>query len=422
MKSTTLDIVDIANLSLSEHIRPGDWITWGQGSSEPLSLVEKLIESRASIGGVNVFNGLSLLPILQPEHTDYISVYSYGALGQNARIMAEGKLNLVPCHYSMIPKLIALGRIPVDVVFVQVSPPGPDGTHRLGFCNDYLPVAMKRARLVIAEVNSHVPWTRTDAPLDHSLIDFAVTSSREPATFSVPEPGDTEQRIARHLAGVIEDGATLQYGIGSIPSAILHALSGHKDLGLHSGLVTDEIVELYENGALTNRRKAVHTGVGVAAIAVGSSRLATFMNDNPEIVLHQTQTTHGLATLGQIDNLVAINSALEIDLFGQVNAEYAVSRYVGAIGGQVDFMHAATKSAKGMSVIAMPATFGRSRKSRITLRLSAPVVTTGRPDVDVVVTEYGLADLRGRTLDERRTALIAVAAPEHREALCAAAQ
>ena len=417
-----IKIVTREALDLAEHIRPGDVITWGQATAEPLALIEQLVAQRASIGKFGVFSGFPLTETLRPEHADFISFTSYGALGLNAKLQAAGVLGLIPCNYSALPLLIDSGRLAIDVVFVQISPPGPDGTHSLGVCNDYLPAAMARARLVIAEINEHAPWSRTDIPLDPELIDFAITSSRRPPSLQVPPPGDVERNIAGHIAGVIEDGATLQYGVGAIPAAVLRALSGHKDLGLHSGLISEEIIDLVESGVITNARKAVNCGVSVGAFAIGGARMKDFLHDNPAIELHRISSTHGPATLARIDNLAALNSALEVDLYGQVNAEQVGERYIGAIGGQVDFMHAAAAAADGISIIALPASFGSSNQSRIVERLSGPLVTTCRTDVDLVVTEYGIADLRGKTLSQRAQSLTAIARPEHRERLAAAAK
>ncbi len=414
-----IKIVNSDALELADHIREGDRLIWGQVSSEPLTLIDMLIEQRAAIGRIGVFVGMTLTDTLKPEHTDYISFTSYGALGTTSKLLAAGALDLLPCHYSAVPKLIDTDRLPVDVVFVQLSPAGPDGSHSLGYCNDYLKIAMAKARLVIAEINEHTPWSRMDAPLDPDLIDFAIETDRLPPTLEAPAPGEVERTIAGHIAGVIEDGATLQYGVGSVPAAILEALSDHKDMGLHSGLITEEIIDLVESGVITNARKAVHRGVSIGTISIGGARLKDFLHDNPAIEMHPSSTTHGPATLSQIDNLVAINSALEVDLYGQVNAEQIGERYLGAIGGQVDFMHAATTSARGISMIAVPASLGKSGASRITAKLSGPIITTCRTDVDMVVTEYGIADLRGKTLEERARSLIEIALPGHRDQLAA---
>ncbi|MGO1121079.1 acetyl-CoA hydrolase/transferase family protein [Rhodovibrionaceae bacterium A322] len=410
-------IVEAETLNLANHIRPGDSLIWGQGSGEPLALVEALVAQRQEIGQVRAFVGLSLSQSLLPEHCDSISPFSYGALGTCGALRKAGKLDLLPCHYSSVPNLIAQGQLPIDVVFVQISPPGPDGSHSLGFCNDVLPEAMKKARVVIAEINERVPWSHQDVRLDESLIDFAIWSDRDLPPVRVPKPGPVDQAIAGHIAARISDGDTLQYGVGAIPAAILKALSGHRDLGVHSGLLTEEIIDLIESGVVTNAQKGIHAGKSIGAVCVGGERLSRFMHNNPDIELHQIRSTHGAATLSQLDNLIAINSALEVDLFGQINAEQVGNRYLGAIGGQVDFMHAATTASQGLSIIALPASQGKSGRSRIVSQLSGPFVTTCRADVDLVVTEHGVADLRGKTLDARASSLINIAPPDQREAL-----
>ncbi len=413
----TLTPIDAASLRLADHIRPGDLVSWGQGMAEPLALIGKYTRDRHEFAPTRAFVGLSLGQNLTAEHTDAITLMSYGALGALAPLYNAGLVQMVPCRYSALPGLIRLGVLRPDVLFIQISPPGPDGSHSLGWCNDVLPVAMRHARVVLAEINPAVPWVRMDAPLDESLITATIHSNLALPQFHTPAPGEAETAIAQLLGARIPDGATLQYGIGAIPSAILKALQGHRDLGLHSGLVTDEIVDLAECGALNNARKPGMTGISVGAVAIGSQKLANFMADNSAFCLSQTHVTHGAAQLAQLSNLVAVNSALEVDLLGQVNAEQVGNRYLGAIGGQPDFMHAATSARDGLSVIAMPATSAKGSRSRIVARLTGPQVTTARSDVDLVVTEYGVADLRGLTLAERSKALIALAAPDHREDL-----
>ncbi|MGB7181568.1 MAG: acetyl-CoA hydrolase/transferase C-terminal domain-containing protein [Burkholderiaceae bacterium] len=412
-----MKVVELNDLDLASYLMPGDLLYWGEGSGEPVSLVQKLVEQRATIGKLRAFLGMAISKVLQPEHADHIRFQSYGALVAVGRLQQAGVLDLMPSNYSAVPAHFTSGRLPVDAVFVQLSPPGPDGSHSLGFCNAALPAAMQRSRVIIAEINSHVPWTNTDTPIDPAVITVAVHSDLPPPVLPAIEPGEADKRIAQRIAGLIDDGATLQYGIGGIPTALLSALSGHKNLGLHTGLFTDPIVDLVQNGVITNTNKAVHRGISVAAFAIGGPRLRDLMHNNPAIALHQLRSTHGAASLSQIDNLMAINSALEVDLYGQANAEQVGSRYVGTIGGQVDFMHAASTSSRGLSVIAMPATIPKTGTSRISARINGPVVTTARADVDVVVTEFGVADLRAKTIQQRAQALIDIAAPEHRDEL-----
>ncbi|MEX2520051.1 MAG: acetyl-CoA hydrolase/transferase C-terminal domain-containing protein [Paracoccaceae bacterium] len=402
-------------------IRAGDGLIWGQACAEPVSLVSAVARDRALIGPVSAFVGLSLSDALAPEHTDVISVSSYGAMGTTARLMKAGALAIRPCLYSALPGLIETGAIPADVVLIQVSPPGPDGTHSLGMCADLLPAAMRRARVVIAEINSNVPWTRMAAPLDESRIAFTTISDAPLPELAPRPPGEVERRIAAHAAAEIPERATLQYGIGAVPVAILDALGGHRDLGIHSGLATDQLVDLVEAGAVTNARKRTHAGISIVGTVIGGAKIRRFLHDNPAVELHPIESTHGPAALAALGNLVAINSALEVDIRGQANAEVAGARYLGGIGGQVDYMTAASSQAQGISIIAMPSTDAKSGRSRIVSTLEGRLVTTSRAAVDMVITEHGAADLRGATEAGAARALIAIAAPEHREALARAA-
>ncbi len=414
----TLAPVPAKSLTLADYIRPGDLVTWGQAMAEPLELISAYTAQRQDIGPTRAFFGLSLSKAIREEHTDKISLLSYGALGSAAELLHKGLVRMIPCRYSTLPHLLRRGPLRPDVVFVQLSPPGPDGTHSLGWCNDVMHDAIDAARVVLAEINPNVPWVRMDRPLDEAKVSATIESTHSLPRFAPPQPGPVETAIAHHLSQHIPDGATLQYGIGAIPSAILNALKGHKDLGLHSGLVTDEIVDLAACGVLTNLRKACYQGVSVGAVAIGGQKLADFMTDNKDYLSCRTSVTHGAAELASLHNLVAINSALEVDLLGQVNAEQVGDRYLGAIGGQPDFMHAATSAPEGLSVIALPSTSGKDgAHSRIVSKLTGPQVTTARSDVDLVVTEHGVADLRGKDIEQRRKALLGLAAPHHRDAL-----
>jgi acetyl-CoA hydrolase len=403
------------NLHLADFIRAGDTVTWGQACAEPLCLTEKLVAQRAGIGRFNVFVGLSLSTTLAPEHLEDIGITSYGVLGTNKRLGAA--VQVLPCNYSALPRMMAGGKLPIDVVLVQVSPPGPDGHYSLGLAHDYLVPAMRAARVVIAEVNDLVPCTTLDQPLDESLLDIIVPCSRQPAYAPESSTGASESKIAGHLQGVIEDGAVIQYGIGSVPSAILAALAGHRALGICSGMLTDEFIPLVESGAITNETNKLRPGVSVGALAIGSERLGRFLHLNPAVELHPATATHGIASLAQQERLVAINSAREVDLYGQVSAEIAGGQYLGAVGGQVDFMHAAATQEKGLSIIAMPAATGDGKHSRIVARLESPLVTTGKSDVDIVATEHGVADLRGKTFAQRARALRDIAGPGFRDDL-----
>ena len=318
----------------------------GQGSGEPLGLVEKLTRERHQIGEVKAFIGLSFSGLLQPAHADKIKPCSFGALGTNLALARAGVLQLIPTSFSAINGHINDGRLPLDTIFVQLSPPGPDGTHSLGFCSDFLIAAMGRAKLVIGEINANVPWSKMAQPLDETLIDFAIESERPVATPKAGKSNAALESIGANVADLIGEGATIQYGIGILPQAILKALSGHRNLGLHNALISEGIIELAASGALNNSRKQVNTGRSVAAFCLGGNKLRQFLHGNDEFRLYPSSYTHSPKILSQLDNLVAINSALEVDLYGQVNGEQIGEDYLGTIGGQVDFMHAASTSKK----------------------------------------------------------------------------
>ena len=365
---------------------------------------------------VGVFLSSTFSRTLQPEHTDCIRITGFGAVGSSSALTKAGALEIVPCHVGQIAQYIVDGRIGCDVAFVQVSPPGPDGTHSYGVIHDYTPTAVAVARVVIAEVNDQVPWTNGAHSLAMDDIDFLVRTSRPVLEVKPALVGDIERAIARHAGAYIGDAAVLQVGIGSIPDAILQSIGDRKDLGLHSGMVGDAFIDLVQSGVLTNARKSIDPGISVAGALIGTRRLYDFAHRNDLLMMRESSYTHGEAILAQLDNLISINSAIEVDLTGQVNAEVAGESYVGATGGQVDYVRAGHRSRGGRSIIAFPSTARGDDVSRICLRLSGPV-TTARSDVDVIVTEYGAADLRAQPLRERARRLIAIAHPKFREDL-----
>jgi acetyl-CoA hydrolase len=280
--------------------------------------------------------------------------------------------------------------------------------------HEYLPAVLDRARVIIAEVNPDVPWTHGSRYLTADDIALTVDAQYAPIDLERGAPSEVELAIARHIAGRIEDGATLQMGIGNLPEAVLAALHGHRDLGLHSGAVGDGVVALAESGALTHARKTVDTGVGIGGILMGSERLRRWAHRNPLLQLRETTYTHDPEVLARQHKLAAINGAIEVDLTGQINAEVAGGVYMGAVGGAADFLRGAARSHGGLPIIALPAT--AKGASRIVAQLSGPV-STARSDAGLIVTEYGVADLRGLPLSQRVRRMIDIAAPEHREAL-----
>jgi acyl-CoA hydrolase len=405
----------LESLDLSQYIRPGDGILFQQGCGEALSLTEKLVAQRANYSGASVFFGSGFSKTFQPEHADHLRFKGFGGIGTLRKLAAAGKLDPVPCHISSIGPLIQAGTIRTDVVLLQVSPPNEKGEYSFGLVNDYVRAAMAKARVVIAEVNAQIPWTPCDRPLKADEITVAVETDRAPLELPAAPFGDLERSIAAHLADFIPDRATLQVGIGAVPEAIVAMMADRRGLGVHSGMIGDSVVDLMERGVITNEHKGLDPGVTISGVLFGTTRLYRFAHRNPDVRLCPTSYTHDLATLSKLRNLVSINSALEVDLTGQVNAEAIGGDHIGAVGGQVDFVRAAVQSEGGVSIIALPAT-GKKGDSKIVSRLSGPV-TTARSDVDVIATEHGAVRLRGLSIRERVRAMVSVAAPEHREAL-----
>jgi acyl-CoA hydrolase len=414
----TQELARAADLELSRYIRPGDTVVWGQACGEPQSLTRALVEQRASLPGVRCFLGIPCSDTVRPEHADHLKFVSYSGAGANQALLAAGVLDIVPCHYSQLPALLSGGPLHADVVMLALPPARPDGSHGLGVCADYVAALIGSARVVIAEVSDQMPDVSCARTVPGDALDAIVRTSRPPAPYFPGRPAQaTEAAIAARVAGLVEDGATIQVGIGSMPSAVLHALAGHRDLGIHSGMITDAVADLIRAGAVTGARKAVDPGLVVTGFLMGTAALFGHAAGNDAVVLHDTTYTHDPAVLAAQSRFTAINAAIEVDLTGQVNLEVMRGRYVGAVGGAADFMRAAARSDGGLAITVLPSTAGPA--SRIVARLSGPA-SIARSDAGLVVTEHGVADLRGQSLRARQRRMLAIADPAHREALEAA--
>jgi acetyl-CoA hydrolase len=368
---------------LSDAIRPGDGIVWGQACAEPQTLVEALLAERAALSGCSVFLGINYSGSVRPEHADHLRLSAYCGIGHNRTLADAGVLDILPVAYSQLGGLIRAGRIRADVVMVQVSPPNARGEYSLGLAADYLLPALEVCRAIVAEVNDQVPWTWSERLLKEDDFDLLVHTSRAPlqAPYRL---GELEAAIARAAAAIVPDGATVEFGIGALPDAVCSALGSHKALAIHSGTVGDGIVDLLRRGVARQVD---------AAMLVGTRKLYDFARDNSAIRLRSCEYTHNPRVLDSLKGFVAVNSAVEVDLTGQVNGELARGSYVGAVGGAPDFIRAANQSPGGLSIIVVPA-------SRIVERLSG-AVSVARSDAGLFVTERGTADLRGCTLAER---------------------
>jgi len=404
-------------IDVGDFLHPGDGVWWGQGSAEPEPLVNQVLDAVDRVGPIRAFSGLTWNERLSGDLPDQLTVVSYGGLGRLRQLSRHGRLDVVPCHYSAIPRMFALGQLPNDVGLVQVSPPDAEGMVTLGIGVEYVADALRYTRTIIAEINQQMPRTVGGPRLPLSAF-AAVIETDRPLREAPTRPSDAvDLRIADHVASIIEDGATVQIGVGSLPSAVLDALSGHKDLGFHSGMIADGVLTLMEKGVMTGARKEIDPGVAVTGAALCSGPAYSRLPDFP-VEFRPASYTHAPAVLSELRSLVSINSALEVDLLGQVGAELAAGVHIGAVGGQVDFSRAASLTG-ARSIIALRSTTGSGEQQRSTIvpALHAGVVTTARVDVDAVVTEHGVAMLTGCTVAERALRLVEVAAPEHREAL-----
>lgn len=402
-------------LDLGRFVRAGDGVWWGQGAAEPFPLVDGLLDQLGAIGAVRAFSGLSLNPRLRAELPAELALTSYGAMGELRAASRSGRLEVLTAHYSTIPRLFAEHRLPTDVGLVQVSPPGRDGLHSLGLGADYAVAAVRHSRVLVAEVNRQMPVLPGTPGIPAERFVAMVESDRPLPVVAQRDPDPVDRSIAAHVAGLVDDGDTVQLGVGSLPGAITAALMGHADLGVHSGMITDGVLRLVAEGVITGRRKEIDTGTVVTGTAMGTAGFYESLPAAP-VEFRGAEYTHDPAVLARLGSLVAINAALEVDLTGQVGAELANGRYLGGVGGQADFSGAAARTG-GRSIIALRSTAGGV--STIVAALSGPV-TTARADVDVVVTEHGSAWLRGVPLHERPRRLAAIAAPEHRDALLGA--
>jgi acetyl-CoA hydrolase len=276
--------LDADNLDFTDIIRPGDHVVWGQGSGEPQTLVERLVDQRHRIGHASVFlGGIAYTPTLKPEHADVLTFTGYGAIGKLRELVKANAMRTIPLHLSQLVPYFNDGTIRSDVVFVQTSPPNDQGEYSFSLTNDYQQAAIAKARVVIAEVNEQAPWTYCDAYLTASQIDYIVPVSRPPVTLDPRPIGEVERDIARHVGRYIEDGTTIQIGIGAIPDAVMASIGDRRDLGIHSGLISDRVADLIESGAMTNARKPIDTGIAVCCSLMGTSRVYRFGHRNPAI-------------------------------------------------------------------------------------------------------------------------------------------
>jgi acetyl-CoA hydrolase len=406
-----------------EMIESGYRVFMTGNCSVPKVLLKALVRRAPHIQNVEIDQLLTFCP------DDYVSPDMEGHLRINSMFISEnvryavndGRADFTPVFLSEFPNLYRKGILSLDVALLHVSPPDAHGFVSLGVESGMVKTPASQAHLVIAEVNDHMPRVLGDTLLHISQIDYLVPVSYELTEISMGEPSELSLKIASYIAPLIEDGATVQAGIGEIPNAVLQDLRDKKDLGIHSELISDGVADLAEAGVITNARKTIHQGKIISAFLIGTRRLYDFVDDNPFVELHPIEYVNDPFVVSRNDNMVAINSAIELDLTGQVCADSIGTRFYSGVGGQLDFIYGASRSKGGRAIIALPSTTRRSDGtlvSRIVPMLTAGAgVTTTRNHVHTVVTEFGAAHLYGRNIRQRARALIDIAHPDFREEL-----
>jgi len=405
------DALDFARL-----IRDGDTIGWAQATAEPVFLTRRLSEQAPRCPPFRLFFALTFATDFAADHQN-VTVSAFGGGGAGRRFFAGGAGNVIPANISALCDLVAGGRPRIDVVLLQVSGPDKAGNYNAGIAIECLREAIAGARLVIAQLNPALPWTAGDTLIEPGTIDILVPAAHPVLELPTGRIGPVERAIAQQVARLVPDRATIELGIGRIPEAVTAALGKKRGLGIHSGAIGDGVAALMEAGSVDNRHKEIDAGISVTVMLMGTRRLYAFADRNPRIEIRSPRYTHDALVLGNFRRFVAINAALEIDLTGQVNAETLEGRHIGLTGGQMDFVRAANRAPEGRSIIALPSTSRDRRHSRIVARLADGIVTTPRAEADCVVTEHGIAEIKGRTLAERARALIAIADPAFRPEL-----
>ena len=409
-------------------IRSGQRVLIGSNGAEPQSLVEALIARDASLADIEIVH---ILTLGTAPYSDarFANQFRHNAffIGGNVREAVNAcRADYTPVFLSEIPALIRSGQERIDVALVMVSPPDEHGYCSLGISVDVVRAAVDCAKYVVAEVNLNMPRTHGDSFLHVSQIAALVESNRALLELAPPAQNKTVQRIARHIADLIEDGSTLQVGIGAIPDAVLSNLTDKRDLGVHTEMFSDGIMGLIDGGVINGKRKTVHPGKVVASFCVGTRALYNYVDNNPIFAFYPTEYVNDPFIIAQNDKMVSINAAIEIDLTGQVCSDSLGTQFYSGIGGQVDFVRGAARSRGGKAIIAFPSTAtlrDGTVVSRIvsTLKPGAGVVTS-RGDIHYVVTEWGSAYLHGKSIRERTLALIRIAHPDFRHTLLAEAK
>ena len=407
-------------------VKSGDWVFFQGSTSVPVIIQEALARRHEELRDVKIVSGFNITkgpaPFCKPEYRDSFVVNSLFLCSDQRQYVAEGYGSLIPGFLSDLPKLIRRREIPIDVACINCSLPDENGYCSYNISADLAQPAVEAARVVIAQVNKSIPYLYGTAMIHESEITAAVECDDPPVDMQFGPPTEIEAAIGAHIAEEIPDGATLQIGVGGIPNATLNGLRNHKHLGLHTEAMTDGVFRLMQSGVIDNSKKKYEPGRSVASLALGSRHMYEFIDHNKDCIFYDVGVTNDPSLIRMNPNAVAINSAIEIDLTGQICADSIGDMIFSSVGGQHDFMYGASLSEGGRTFIAMPSRTAKGR-GKIVARLApgAGVVTT-RFQTQYVVTEYGCVYLRNKNLAERAKALISIAHPDDREALdCEAA-
>ena len=407
------------------HVRNGDTVVVPTAVGEPPSLLTALSDARREFRDVQISQILAVRKYgyFDPETTDHVRHTAYFFSGASRQGGNEGWIDFIPAYFSELPNLISRQQIPADVVFSMASPMDEHGYLSLSLAADYTMAALKQARAIVLEVNPNVPFANGNCLVHISQVAALIESEEPIMEVGLPKIGPVQQAIGKYVAEMIPDGATLQIGYGGIPDAVVMQLTDKRDLGIHTEMVGDGIMTLVEAGVVTNRKKNYLPGKMVATFALGSKKLYQFMERNPSLEMHPVDFTNDPYLAGQNDNLHAINATMQIDFLGQCGSESLGSIPYSGTGGQSDFVRAATRSNGGKAFIVLPSTAKDDTISRIVPTLSAGThVSTSKNDINYVVTEFGVAQLRGKTAKQRTEALIGIAHPNFRGELREAAK
>lgn len=401
-------------------VKSGDRVILGHACGEPRILPEAMTARANELENVEVVHMVAMgkASYAQPgmEHSFRHNSLFAGAATRQA--IYEGRADYTPCFISNIPGLFRDNMLPLDVAMVTLTPPDRHGYCSLGVSVDYTMQAIKSAKLVLAEINPNMPRTYGNSFVHVSEIDYFVASDLPVLELTPPEIGPVEKEIGRYVSTLIEDGATLQLGIGAIPDAVLNFLTDKNDLGVHTEMFSDGVIKLVEDGNINGRKKTLHPGKMVATFLMGSRAFYEWVNEHALVEMYPEDYVNDPFVIGENYKMVSINSALQVDVFGQAAADTLGPKQFSGVGGQVDFIRGAARSAGGKSIIALPSTAARGTVSRITAVLDlGAAVTTSRNDIDYVITEYGIAALKGKTVRERMSALINIAHPDFRQVI-----